>query len=287
MKRSLGILRRYRPEGNADIVERYCIMPDYGDRKSRYNSADRFRSSKSGQRRAKTCDRGGTVLSVGTSTGSMASAGGLMVQPQCRQESDRQATSTGMVTMPGVFTADGSACGLARRGASRQVLSARCLVRSGHQRIRAVLQGRSVVAVAGRSTMILPPMQGRQSEPLDFGSSMYKAVDASEGCSAEARGDCALMRSTEDRLLTAELIAFSGSKLNARHLLGKFRLCIHHRMAWCSISIGRKLFSIRARHQPCQTSTFSGNGPACERLTEWRQVMHGSRLLYCVCHLPV
>jgi len=204
MKRSLvAILRGIRPEETADIVDG-LIHAGFTAIEIPLNSPDPFRSIEIAVKRAPkdVLIGAGTVLSVEDVDRLNGVGGRLMVSPNVDKDVIAQATSHGMVTMPGVFTPTEALAACAAGASALKFFPASVLGPSGISAIRAVLpKDVPVGAVGGVSNDDFAAYAKVGVRTFGLGSSLYKAgMDASEVARRGAAAIAAFDALTEDRL---------------------------------------------------------------------------------------
>ena len=190
LKRPLvAILRGIRPEETAGIVDA-LVEAAFEAIEIPLNSPEPFRSIEIAAKRASACLIGaGTVLSV-EEVGRLARAGGkLMVSPNVDAAVIRAASESGMVTMPGVFTATEALLAAAAGASALKFFPASVLGPAGINAIRAVLpKGLEVGAVGGVSERDFEVYARAGIRTFGLGSSLYKpgATAAAIGTKARA-----------------------------------------------------------------------------------------------------
>jgi 2-dehydro-3-deoxyphosphogalactonate aldolase len=190
LKRPLvAILRGIRPEETAGIVDA-LLEAAFEAIEIPLNSPEPFRSIEIAAKRAlATCLIGaGTVLSV-EEVGRLARAGGkLMVSPNVDAAVIRAASESGMVTMPGVFTATEALLATSAGASALKFFPASVLGPSGINAIRAVLpKGMEVGAVGGVSERDFDAYAKAGIRIFGLGSSLYKPGATAAEIGAKAR----------------------------------------------------------------------------------------------------
>ena len=193
MKRSLvAILRGIRPDETAGIVDG-LIAAGFTAIEIPLNSPDPFRSIEIAVKRApkEVLIGAGTVLSVDDADRLNDVGGRLMVSPNIDAEVIAQATSHGMVTMPGIFTATEALAACAAGASALKFFPASVLGPSGINAICAVLpKDVPVGAVGGVSNEDFGAYAKVGIRTFGLGSSLYKAgMEASE---VTQRGEAAI-----------------------------------------------------------------------------------------------
>jgi len=189
LKRPLvAILRGIRPEETAGIVDA-LVEAAFEAIEIPLNSPEPFRSIEIAAKRASACLIGaGTVLSV-EEVGRLARAGGkLMVSPNVDAAVIRAASESGMVTMPGVFTATEALLAAAAGASALKFFPASVLGPAGITAIRAVLpKGLEVGAVGGVSERDFEVYARAGIRTFGLGSSLYKPGATAAEIAAKAR----------------------------------------------------------------------------------------------------
>ncbi|MGN6469554.1 MAG: 2-dehydro-3-deoxy-6-phosphogalactonate aldolase [Rhizobiaceae bacterium] len=189
LKRPLvAILRGIRPEETAGIVDA-LVEAAFEAIEIPLNSPEPFRSIEIAAKRASACLIGaGTVLSV-EEVGRLARAGGkLMVSPNVDAAVIRAASESGMVTMPGVFTATEALLAAAAGASALKFFPASVLGPAGINAIRAVLpKGLEVGAVGGVSERDFEVYARAGIRTFGLGSSLYKPGATAAEIAAKAR----------------------------------------------------------------------------------------------------
>ncbi|MBU4529097.1 MAG: 2-dehydro-3-deoxy-6-phosphogalactonate aldolase [Hoeflea sp.] len=178
MKRSLvAILRGIKPDETAAIVDG-LIEAGFTAIEIPLNSPDPFRSIEIAARRAPkdVLIGAGTVLTTDDADRLNDVGGRLMVSPNVDAQVIAQATSHGMVTMPGVFTPTEALAACAAGASALKFFPANVLGPSGINAIRAVLpKDVAVGAVGGVSNDDFAAYAKAGIRTFGLGSSLYKA----------------------------------------------------------------------------------------------------------------
>lgn len=184
MKRSLvAILRGIKPEETAEVVDG-LMAAGFTAIEIPLNSPDPFRSIEIAVKRApkNVLIGAGTVLTVEDVDRLHGVGGRLMVSPNVDSLVIAQATSYGMVTMPGVFTPTEALAACAAGASALKFFPASVLGPSGINAIRAILpRDVPVGAVGGVANEDFAAYARVGVSTFGLGSSLYKAgMDAAE-----------------------------------------------------------------------------------------------------------